>query len=373
MNAEARLEKLRRLMRLHGIDIVALIPGPNLRYLTGAVHYVMERPIVMFIPLGGTPISIIPSLEVPLFVGHRLSSQVFSWTDREGYEQAFKNGLAALTPAGKIIGVEGLRLRFFEGELIRRFAAGATVVAIDEALAELRLLKEEEELGLLRNAIGLSEQALDLTLSEVRVGMSEREVANRLEVHLMELGCEELAFKTIVHAGSNSALPHSGPLDYRIQSGDPLLFDFGGTVDGYCADITRVVFVGEPKQAFRDFYAVVQAANQAGRLAARPGVTAEAIDLATRTVFIEAGYESLIRHRTGHGLGLEVHEAPFLVEGNVQLLQPGMVFTVEPGIYEMGHIGVRIEDDVLVTASGSESLTVFPRDICVVGGPSLNG
>src|SRR5262249_10513158 len=148
-------------------------------------------------------------------------SRVFSWTDKEGYEQAFKTGLAALSPAGKIIGVEGLRLRFFEGELIRRFAVGATVAAGGEALGELRLLKEDDELDLLRKAIGLSEQALELTLSEVRVGMSEIELANRLEMHLKTLGSEELAFKTIVHAGGNSALPHSGPLDYRIQSGDP--------------------------------------------------------------------------------------------------------------------------------------------------------
>jgi len=367
MNARARLEKLRRLMRAHSIDMVALIPGANLRYLTGAVHYLLERPIVLFIPQEGQPVAVIPRLEVPLFARHALPAEIISWTDAEGYGQAFKAGLDRLRPAGKIIGVEGLRLRFFEGEIIRQYAPGATVTAVDEALAELRLLKDAEEIALMRQAIQRSEQALEMTLGEVRLNMSEREIANRLEAHLKDLGCEELAFQTIVHGGGNSAMPHSGPLDYRLQPGDPLIFDFGGTIEGYCADITRVVFVGEPSRDFQEFYAVVQAANAAGRSAARPGVTAESVDLAARQVFIEAGYESLIRHRTGHGLGLESHEAPYIVAGNQQLLQPGMVFTVEPGIYQMERIGVRIEDDVLITASGAESLTVFPRDLRIIG------
>jgi Xaa-Pro aminopeptidase len=367
MTAEARLEKLRRLMRSHGIDIVALIPGANMRYLTGAEHYVMERPIVLFIPQDGQPTAVIPRLEVPLFARHPLPAQIVSWTDSEGYGQTFKAGLDMLHPAGKLIGVEGLRMRFFEGEIIRQYAAGAEVRAIDDVLAPLRLIKDDDEIALMRKAIRLSEQALEMTLGGVRVDLSEREVAHQLETHLKDLGCEELAFKTIVHGGGNSALPHSGPLDYGLRLGDPLIFDFGGTVEGYCADITRVVFVGEPGQDFRDFYAVVQAANAAGRSAARPGVTAESVDLAARQVFIAAGYESLIRHRTGHGLGLESHEAPYIVAGNQQLLQPGMVFTVEPGIYKMEQIGVRIEDDVLVTDSGVESLTTFPRDLRIVG------
>src|SRR5262249_10231507 len=149
MSSETRLDKLRQLMRTHGIDIVALIPGPNWRYLTGAVHYVMERPIVMFIPLDGQPVSVIPRLEVPLFARHRLPSQVFSWTDSEGYEQAFKAGLDVLHPDGKVLGVEGLRLRFFEGETIRRAAPGATVIAIDDVLSELRLIKSNDEISLM--------------------------------------------------------------------------------------------------------------------------------------------------------------------------------------------------------------------------------
>jgi len=187
---------------------------------------------------------------------------------------------------------------------------------------------------------------------------------------MTELGSEEPSFKTILHGGANTALPHTGPLPYVLQPGDPLLIDFGAVYQGYRADITRTVFVGEPrKEAEAEgvaFYGAVQAANAAGRAAAMPGVAAEVVDLTARRILTEAGYGHLIRHRTGHGIGLETHEAPFIVEGNAELLQPGMVCTVEPGIYAMGRFGVRIEDDLLITPTGAESLSTFSRDLLII-------
>jgi Xaa-Pro dipeptidase len=363
-----RLEKLSSIMRNEGLDMVALIPGATMRYLTAGVHYVMERPIVLFIPLDERPVAVIPQLEVPLFKAMQIDLRIVSWTDAEGYDRAFQSGLDMLHPAGKIIGVEGTQMRFFEGEVIRRWASGAIVVAADAQLARLRMNKDEEEIYALRHAVEISEQALQMTLGAVRVGMSEIELADILEAHMNALGSEEPSFKTILHAGSNTALPHSRPLPYRIQAGDPLLIDFGAVYQGYRADITRVVFLGEPGLPFRHFYSVVQAANAAGRAAARPGVAAEAVDIAARSVLIEAGYGGLIRHRTGHGIGLEAHEEPNIVGGNKLLLEPGMVFTVEPGIYEMNVIGVRIEDDLLITGEGAESISTFSRDIIVVPG-----
>ncbi len=369
--AHKRLEKLRSIMRNAGLDIVALISGATMRYLTGGVHYVMERPIVLFIPLDGQPVAVIPQLEVPLFKAKQIDLRIVSWTDAEGYDRAFQAALDMLHPAGKTIGVEGTQMRFFEGEVIRRWAMGATVVAADEQLAPLRMHKDQDEIDALRRAVEISEQALQLTLDAVRVGMSEIELAGILEAHMKALGSEELSFKTILHGGGNTALPHSGPLPYRIQAGDPLLIDFGAVYQGYRADITRTVFVGvvgDISPEFRHFYSVVQAANAAGRAVAGPGVAAEAVDIAAKSVLIDAGYERLIRHRTGHGIGLESHEAPYIVEGNKLLLEPGMVFTVEPGIYEMNSIGVRIEDDLLITNEGAESISTFSRDLIVVPG-----
>jgi Xaa-Pro dipeptidase len=323
---------------------------------------------VLFIPLDEQPMAVIPQLEVPLFNAKQLDLRIVSWSDAGGYDRAFQTGLDVLQPAGKTIGVEGTQMRFFEGEVIRRWAAGATVIAADAQLAPLRMNKDESEINALRRAVEISEQALQQTLDAVRFGMSEIALADILETHMKMLGSEEPSFKTILHAGGNTALPHSGPLPYRIRAGDPLLIDFGAVYEGYRADITRVVFVGEPGQVFRHFYSVVQEANAAGRAAAGPGVTAEAIDIAAKSVLIEAGYERLIRHRTGHGIGLEAHEAPNIVEGNKLLLEPGMVFTVEPGIYATNVIGVRIEDDLLITGEGAESISTFSRDIIVVSG-----
>ena len=366
MTNNPRLNKLYAIMRQAKLDVLALIPGPNHRYLTQAVHFVMERPIVMFIPLGEQPIAVIPELEIPLFKQHPIQSRIFSWTDADGYDSAFAAALAALRTDGKTIGVEGLHMRFFEAETIRAHAPAAAIVDASRQLAELRMIKDADEIASLRQAIQISEDALRAALNQVQPGMSEREIAASLETGIKALGGEGLSFDTILHGGGNTALPHTGPLDYRIQYGDPLLIDFGAAFDGYCADITRTVFVGDASEDFRQFYAVVQAANEAGRQAARPGVTAESVDIAARQVIVAAGYEHLMRHRTGHGLGLQAHEAPYIVQGNQRILEPGMVFTIEPGIYRLGEIGVRIEDDVLITDDGCESLTAFPREIVVL-------
>ena len=368
-----RLNHLRTIMNRHDLDVIALVPGPNLRYLTGGVHFMLERPIVWLLPQNGQPIAIIPKLEVPLFSLHRLPATLYAWTDKEGFGSAFQAALTDLDLAGKTIGVEGLRMRFFEGEILRRYAPEARVIQADEYLAALRLIKDEGEIEAIRQAISISEHALTRTLTEVKLGWSEREMAARLEANLQAFGADGLAFDTILHAGANTALPHTRPLNYRLQPGDPILIDFGATYQGYCADITRTVCWGEPTTAFHQFYEVVRQANAAGRAAAKPGVTAGTVDRATQAVLIDAGYEVLIRHRTGHGLGLEAHEAPYLVDGNEQALEPGMVITLEPGLYEMGVMGVRIEDDLLITAEGAECLTSFPHELqSISGGESVS-
>ena len=366
MKFNARVDKLYRIMQGTGLDVIALIPGPNHRYLTNAEHYVLERPIVTFYQPDREPIAVIPELEIPLFKRHPAPAELIAYTDAEGYQGAFRAALDRIGLGGKKIGVEGLHMRFFEGEVIRQSAPDATVLDATEPLAELRMHKDASEVALLRRAIDISERALQAMFDEVEVGMSEIEAAAILEGHIKALGGDGLSFGTILHAGANTPLPHSGPLDYRIQHGDPLIVDFGATFNGYCADITRTVFVGAVNDAQRDFYAVVQEANEAGRQAAGPGLTCESVDRAARQVFIDAGYEHLIRHRTGHGLGMEAHEAPYIVLGNKRLLEPGMVFTVEPGIYRMGEIGLRIEDNMLITEDGAESLTTFPRDILII-------
>lgn len=368
MNKQARLEKLHRIMDAHRLDAVALIPGSNFRYLTGSVHYLMERPLVLIIPQQGEAVVVIPNIEVELFSSHGFEAKLFPWRDAEGYDDAFQAALAEVRLDGKKIGVEGQLMRFFEAKALQRHAPSAEIVDAHKAISSIRLHKDQTEIEALRKAVQLSEEALQRTLNQVKVGMTERQIANILVGHLIAVGGEGLAFDPIVLASENSARPH-GKIrdDYAVQAGDPLLFDFGTSYRGYNADITRTVFVGEPSDHFREIYAAVQKANAVGREAVRAGVTADHVDNTTLQSLKDSGFESLILHKTGHGLGLNVHEDPYIMQGNFQQLENGMVFTVEPGLYESGAIGVRIEDNVVVTPSGCESLTTFSRDLMVVG------
>jgi Xaa-Pro dipeptidase len=198
--------------------------------------------------------------------------------------------------------------------------------------------------------------------------MTETEIESILLRNLFSNGADGLAFAPIVAAGDNAAKPHAHARpDYAIKSGDALLFDFGGSYQGYHADITRTFFVREVSDFDRAFYETVLAANAKGREVSRAGITASDVDDAVQVVLEQSQFAQYRRHKTGHGLGLDVHEAPQIMRGNHQVLEPGMVFTIEPGLYRAGEAGVRIEDDVVVTEQGIECLTSFPRDIRLVG------
>ena len=199
--------------------------------------------------------------------------------------------------------------------------------------------------------------------------MTEKEVERRLVLALFSQGAEEQAFGALVAAGENSALPHAtARADHPIAAGEALLLDFGARWGGLCADVTRTVFVGHVTDEAAEVYDVVLRANLRGLEVAGPGVTAHDVDDAVIGVLEASRFADRIRAKTGHGLGREVHEAPYIMRGNHQALEPGMVFTCEPGLYRTGGLGVRIEDDVLVTADGCRTLTAFPKDLRVVGG-----
>jgi Xaa-Pro dipeptidase len=360
------LETLRHAMRRADLAGVALVPGANLQHLTGAQHFLMERPFMLFVPQDGEAIAALPALEADEFAKHGFPARLFPWSDAEGYHDAFRCALTTLNLGGKKLGVEGLRLRFFEGELLRALGADLQLVSADKVIAEMRLHKTAEDLQALQTAIDLSEAALRDTLAKVRLGMSEAEVTSRLKNALWARGAQGLAFEPIVLTGANSANPHGMPSAATLQRGDALLVDFGGSFGGYHADITRTFFLGEVSDSARHLYEAVLAANSAGRAAVAVGASAASVDEAARAVLQAQGYADLIVHRTGHGLGREVHEDPYIVATNPQALELGMVFTIEPGLYRAGELGVRIEDNVVVTPEGGHSLTRFPRELQVL-------
>jgi len=349
------------------LDAVALIPGPSLQYLTGQDFHLMERPLVTFFVPGRNPVAVVPAFEEARLVESGIPFQTFPWYDAEGYEQAFAAAAEALQLNGKRLGVEELRMRVLELDIIRRHNPTVQIVQAGSVLSRLRIRKTEGDLIPLREAIAISESALQACIEQVRPGMTEREITNLLVIEQLKRGGGKHPFEPIVLSGPNSALPHGEPGERRVTEGDALLFDFGTSVRGYGSDITRTFSIGEPSNQLAEIYAIVKAANEAGRSAAKPGIPAQEVDRAARAVISAAGFGEYFTHRTGHGLGLEAHEAPNIVEGNTQVLEPGMVFTIEPGIYIPGVAGVRIEDNMVITADGAESLTVFPRDLMRIG------
>jgi Xaa-Pro dipeptidase len=239
------------------------------------------------------------------------------------------------------------------------------LLAIEPWLPRLRMYKDKNEIACMQQAIAIAESAMQRLLDQeaIQPGRTELEIAADLRIEMLRDGGQGEAFSPIVVAGSNSASPHASPSDRPLVEGDLVTIDWGTTYQGYRSDITRTFVLGSPTPEIMQIYDTVLAANRAGRLAVRPGVPAQEVDRAARRAITLAGYGEYFIHRTGHGLGLETHEPPYIVEGNLALLESGMTFTVEPGIYVPGVGGVRIEDDMVVTETGAESLTSMDREL----------
>jgi len=361
-----RYAELRSVARGLGVDAVALVPGPNFDRVMKKPFYTNERAFAVVIPAEGAPAAVVPKLEMRSWDLVGFEGQTFDYRDETGPRAAFAS-LAAHLPLARLA-VEGQVMRVFVHHAFLTAYPGLDIVDGEDAVSALRLAKTEAELAVLDEAIRISEAALAETLADVRTGLTEKHVEKLLIHALFRNGAEENAFRPIVAAGDNSARPHaSARADYSICAGDALLLDCGARWRGLNADITRTVFVGHATDEAHTVYAAVLAANRAGLGIARPGATAHAVDDAVMSVLEASPFADRIRTKTGHGLGREVHEAPYIMRGNHQVLRPGMVFTVEPGLYRIGGFGVRIEDDVLITPDSCRSLTSFPRELTIVG------
>jgi len=370
-----RLEKLNASLRTSGLDAVALNPGPTLTYLTGAQFHLMERPVVLLVAQGQEPAIILPELEMLKVEQMPYPVQPFPYGENPSeWETAFRSaaqtlGLDTLTgTSGKRIGVETERIRLLEYNYVKRGAPSAEISDASETLGLLRLHKDQAEIENMRAAVKVAEAALEATIPQIKIGMTEKELAAELVVQLLRNGSEPaLPFTPIVSGGPNSANPHASPTERKLQAGDLLVIDYGATVDGYVSDITRTFAVGQVEAEYEKIHKIVQAANAAGRAAGKPGSPCANVDIAAREVIDKSGYGEYFTHRTGHGIGMEGHEHPYMRGDNMQLLEPGMAYTVEPGIYLPGRNGVRVEDNMVVTETGSESLSTLPREIRVVG------
>ena len=360
-----RIEALAEQLAQRGLDWVALNPGPSLRYLTGLSFHLMERPVVVLVGNSGQMKVILPELEQQKVARLPFEAEIIPFgDDPASWQGIYQQGLSAISNQPLRVGVEPTQLRFLELELLRKALPKAEFVDGSAALAGLRMRKSEEELKAMRQAAIIAQNALLNTLETVKPGQSELQISAELMVQLFREGSEaELPFSPIVSTGPNTANPHASPSSRILQEGEMLLIDWGASFEGVFSDITRTFFCGEPNDQMKQIANLVEKANAAARLGGRAGMPAGEVDRLARDIIKEGGFGEYFTHRTGHGLGMEAHEQPYIYQGNPLVLVPGMVFTIEPGIYLPGKYGVRIEDDVVVEAGGLRSLTDLPRKV----------
>jgi Xaa-Pro aminopeptidase len=362
-----RLARARKELGERGMDALLLGPSADLRYLTGYQAPPLERLTLLVLPAAGDARLVVPALEAPLARDHLggLDLEVAAWQETEDPVALVRDTLDA---AGAASGRLGVGDQLWSAFLLRLQAAlpAAGFAAASTVTRQLRMRKDAEELAALARAAAAIDRVVDGLEGLRWAGRTELELAGELQAAIRD-GHDEVCF-TIVGAGPNAASPHHVATRRVIRPGDAVVVDIGGRLDGYCSDTTRTLVVGEPPPGFQEAYAVLHAAQLAGCAAVGPGVPAEAVDAACRQVIAAAGYGEHFIHRTGHGIGLEEHEDPYVVAGNSEPLEPGMTFSVEPGIYLPGRFGARIEDIVTCTDQGGRRLNVTSRDLRVVPG-----
>src|SRR5258707_5890199 len=364
----SRFDKLNASLQTSDLDAVILNPGPTLTYLSGLHFHLMERPVVLLFAKDQDPAIVLPELELQKVSSLPYTLQVFAYSENPSeWDNTFRKAVQALGLDGKRIGVEPRQLRLLEFRHVKNGAPEADYPDASNVLSDMRLKKDKAEVDAMRHAVKIAQDALEATIPFIRVGMTEKEVSSELVVQLLKHGSEpEMPFSPIVSGGPNTANPHASPSDRKLQVGDLLVVDWGAAYDGYISDLTRTFAVGQVDEEYLKIHKIVQEANAAGRAAGKPGVPCADVDKAARDVIEQAGYGVYFTHRTGHGIGMEGHEEPYMRGDNMQLLEPGMAFTVEPGIYLTNRNGVRIEDNVVITEDGAECLSDMARELGVI-------
>ncbi len=363
-----RLQKLESLLAKNYIDGIVLNPGASLFYLTGLSFHLMERPVVFIFVPGKPPALVLPELEKAKLQKISFDCSSFFFGDNPSERnQAFMDAMNEVSLPKKTVGVEPTRLRYLELQYLMKTVPDAKFVDGSRVFDYLRIQKDSTEIDGMRRAVDIAQKAFLELLPSVKVGVSEKDLANELTVLLLKLGSDpELPFQVIFSSGPNSANPHAVPSEREIEKGDLIVVDWGASYNGYASDLTRTLVMGEPSDEQSRIAASVLRANSAGRAIGRPGIPAGDVDRAARNEIIKDGFGAFFTHRTGHGLGMEAHETPYMFAENDEKLAAGMVYTVEPGIYLPEKGGVRIEDDVLVTNDGSCSLSDLPRELYVI-------
>jgi Xaa-Pro aminopeptidase len=363
----SRIQRAQEALRAEGVDALVVSPGPDLRYLTGYDAKALERLTALVLPVDGDPVLVVPILEAA--EAERSPAALAGMQIATHAETDDAHGLAVrpIKSARRVVVDDHMwAARLFA---LRGALPEAEYDVAGRLLSRLRMRKGPDEVAALRQAGAAIDRVHDLMGDFLLAGRTERQIGATIAESIIAQGHTTVDF-VIVGSGPNGASPHHSLSDRVVEIGDPVVIDIGGTTsEGYCSDSTRTYVVGrEPGAEVAEYYAVLLEAQRAQCEYAKPGVTAESVDRVGRTLIENAGFGDNFFHRTGHGIGLETHEEPYIVEGNGLLLEPGMAFSIEPGIYLPGKHGARIEDIAVTTGDGVERLNTTSRELKVVPG-----
>jgi len=360
--AGARLDAVRRGMDAAGAAVAVFGLSSNMRYLIGFSDEPGERMLLLLVPRSGDAEIVVPELYADQVESTSPPAAIHVWTDGEDPGALLKEVAGGLDrDGGRILLDDSLWSAF--ALLVQDAFPGRSFGLASTVMAPLRARKDESEIAALKRAGGIADRAYLEVTGEPVSGLTETQLAGRLEAAMVEGGADAIAFETLVASGPNSALPHYRAGSRTIRPGDVVILDYGCRVDGYCSDISRTIVCGPPSDEVMRVHAAVRSAHLAARDRVVLGVRAEEVDAAARDVLTDAGYGDRFVHRTGHGVGLDVHEPPYIVGGNEQRLERGMAFSIEPGAYFAGEFGVRIEDVVVVGGSGAVPMTEVPHEL----------
>ncbi|QEW20823.1 Xaa-Pro dipeptidase [Marinibacterium anthonyi] len=358
-----RMARLRASMKDQGVELLALGPGPHMQWLLGFEPHGDERLLLLLVTQSGAEFAM-PQLEADS-AGQHTDLPMHLWADAQGPGEALDKTLAAVKGEGAMVVAldEGMRADFALALLDR--LPGAKHVFTESTLGRLRMMKDADELARLKTSALLADEAMKTAFAAIRPGMTETQV-KQIVIDRFAEGGAKLEFG-IIGTGGNGAFPHHQTGETVIRKGDAIVIDIGARLNGMPSDITRMCVVGEKPEGYDEIHAIVEGAVQAAMRAAKPGVSARQIDEAARNHIAQAGYGENFLHRTGHGLGIEVHEPPYMTGSSDTVLEEGMVFSIEPGIYLTGRFGLRLEEIVYLTKDGAVKFSELPRDVVVVG------
>jgi len=348
-----------------GIDVLFLTPGPNMYYLSGFLEEPGERLLTLIIPQSGDPLFIVPQLYEEHARSVSWVENLFSWKDSEDPKAALSTAMKGMQTRLRTIGVDSrmwsrflLMLQTTEPEA--RYEDAASV------MNQLRIRKTPQEIELMKKSAEITDAVFLETVKACKQGTREHQLAAKIVYELRRIGADGVAFEPVVGSGPNAAHPHQRSSERELQRGDLVVFDFGCLYRGYNSDITRTVAIGHCDYERKKAYSVVQSAQEKACQEARTGMEAQSLDRVARGMIEAAGYGQFFIHRTGHGIGLEIHEEPYIVAGNSMKLDDGMAFSVEPGVYVPGQYGVRIEDIVVMESGKPRRLNKCARELMIL-------